>query len=106
MMRLRTSLRTHARPAAAAASNSPAEPLYRSQFSTRWAAKTLPPDTEVMWVIRGRIPASRRNLTTPRWYRLARKPPPERARPIRFLFEFMTPRGYGLALAPGTCALL
>ena len=40
----------------AAASNSPGEPLYRSQLSTRWAAKMLPPETEVMWVIRGRMP--------------------------------------------------
>ena len=65
-IRLRTSSRMKERNSAAAASNSPGEPLYRSQFSTRWAAKMLPPETEVMWVIRGRMPASRRNRTRPR----------------------------------------
>src|SRR5262245_40813263 len=42
----------------------------------------LPPDTAVMWVTFGKIPASRRNLTKPRWYNVARNPPPDSARPI------------------------
>src|SRR6478752_7294309 len=42
----------------------------------------LPPDTAVMCVTSGRILASRRKRTMPRWYKVARKPPPESARPI------------------------
>src|SRR4051794_38457784 len=42
----------------------------------------LPPDTEVMWLTCGRMPASKRKRTRPRWYRVARNPPPERASPI------------------------
>src|SRR5437879_251022 len=45
----------------------------------------LPPDTAVMWDTRDKRPASARNRTRPRWYRLARKPPPERASPIFFM---------------------
>ena len=50
----------------AAASNSLGELLYRSQLSTRCAARMLPPDTEVMCVTWDRMPASRRKRTRPR----------------------------------------
>ena len=56
MIRLRTSIRTNEMNSAAAASKSLFEPLYRCQFSTRCAAMTLPPDTEVMWVTLGENP--------------------------------------------------
>ena len=44
----------------------------------------LPPETLVMCVTCDRMPASRRKRTTPRWYRHARKPPPESASPSFF----------------------
>ena len=59
-------MRTKARSLEAAASKSLDEPLYRSQLSTRCAAKTLPPDTEVMCVTWDKRPASRRKRTRPR----------------------------------------
>src|SRR5262245_25845342 len=109
MMRLRTSRRTKARISDAAASNSVGEPLYRSQLSTRWAARTLPPDTDVICDTCRRIPASRRKRTSPRWYRLARKPPPERARPSLLVVVVIcgTPgSGKGAGGTPGSDLLM
>src|SRR5262249_13104106 len=47
----------------------------------------LPPDTEVMCVTWRKIPASRRKRTSPRWYKVARNPPPDKARPIFFIAD-------------------
>src|SRR6516162_3797814 len=43
----------------------------------------LPPETETISLTFWSKPASRRKRTTPRWKRVARKPPPERDRPRR-----------------------
>src|SRR5262245_63144469 len=50
----------------------------------------LPPDTEVMCVTCCKKPASRRNRTSPRWYKVARNPPPDKASPIFFIADSET----------------
>src|SRR5262249_53868848 len=53
-----------------------------------------------MCVTWGSMPASRRKRTRPRWYSVARNPPPERARPNFFMearCEHSTSRARGLA---------
>src|SRR5262245_11860876 len=47
----------------------------------------LPPDTEVMCVTWRKRPASRRKRTSPRWYKVARNPPPDKASPSFFIAD-------------------
>lgn len=53
----------------------------------RWAARMLPPETEVMVSTFPSTPSSLRRRTAPRWKRAARYPPPDRrsATPLRSL---------------------
>ena len=55
---------------------------YFSQFRQACAARILPPETEQMIRTWDRRPTSRSRRNTPKWKKVARKPPPDRQRPI------------------------
>lgn len=61
------------------------DPVYRSQWKERWAARMLPPETDVMCAIRLRTPASRKKRTSSRLWSVARKQPLGRANPIHLM---------------------